>query len=69
MIDDSFYRQFKQLYKLTCLLPLRDPLQDGLRNKRIELMRFMTPSEIDKALLEVGGELFKETSKEITANV
>jgi hypothetical protein len=56
-MNDSYFKQYKQLYKLTCMLPQTDDLQKGLRAKRIELIRFLTASEIDDAMIGAAQEL------------
>jgi hypothetical protein len=62
MMSDSFFKQYKQLYKLTCMLPQTDSLQQALRVKRVELIRFLTPSEIDNAMMSAAQELREETA-------
>jgi hypothetical protein len=62
MMSDSFFKQYKQLYKLSCMLPETDNLQQALRVKRIELIRFLTPSEIDNAMMNAAQELREETA-------
>lgn len=61
-MNDSFYRQYKQLYKLACMLPVEDDLQKYLKVKRVELIRFLTPSEIDKAMMEASQERMEEAN-------
>jgi hypothetical protein len=62
MMSDSFFKQYKQLYKLSCMLPQTDNLQKALRVKRVELIRFLTPSEIDNAMMNAAQELWEETA-------
>jgi hypothetical protein len=62
MMSDSFFKQYKQLYKLSCMLPQTDNLQQALRVKRVELIRFLTPSEIDNAMMNAAQELWEETA-------
>ena len=61
-MSDSFFKQYKQLYKLSCMLPQTDNLQKALRVKRVELIRFLTPSEIDNAMMNAAQELWEETA-------
>lgn len=61
-MNDSYFKQYKQLYKLTCMLPQTDDLQKALRAKRIELIRFLTASEIDDAMIGAAQELREETA-------
>ena len=61
-MNDSYFKQYKQLYKLTCMLPQTDDLQKSLRAKRIELIRFLTPNEIDDAMIGAAQELREETA-------
>lgn len=61
-MNDSFFKQYKQLYKLSCMLPQTDDLQKALRVKRVELIRFLTPNEIDNAMMSAAQELQKETA-------
>jgi hypothetical protein len=61
-MSDSFFKQYKQLYKLSCMLPQTDNLQQALRVKRVELIRFLTPSEIDNAMMNAAQELWEETA-------
>lgn len=61
-MNDSYFKQYKQLYKLTCMLPQTDDLQKGLRAKRIELIRFLTASEIDDAMIGAAQELREDTA-------
>lgn len=61
-MNDSYFKQYKQLYKLTCMLPQTDDLQKALRAKRIELIRFLTASEIDNAMMGAAQELWEDTA-------
>lgn len=61
-MNDSYFKQYKQLYKLTCMLPQTDDLQKALRAKRIELIRFLTASEIDDAMIGAAQELREDTA-------
>ena len=61
-MSDSFFKQYKQLYKLTCMLPQNDSLQQALRVKRVELIRFLTPSEIDNAMMSAAQELREDVA-------
>lgn len=61
-MNDSYFKQYKQLYKLTCMLPQTDDLQKGLRAKRIELIRFLTASEIDDAMIGAAQELREDVA-------
>ena len=61
-MHDSYFKQYKQLYKLTCMLPQTDDLQKALRAKRIELIRFLTASEIDDAMIGAAQELREDVA-------
>lgn len=61
-MNDSYFKQYKQLYKLTCMLPQTDDLQKALRAKRIELIRFLTASEIDDAMIGAAQELREDVA-------